>query len=1031
MPRHLEQTRRRIWQTASRLRSLAHSETLAPAELLVSGPTGRVGWEAAEDAELRPVALGEEFGPQWATFWFRIGAEVPEHWSGGIELIWDSGCEATLWREGQVVQGLYSGWRALRTTAVVLDEARGGEELELWVEMACNSWAGDDPDPEPGVDPALAARFRLGRNWTEPLTAAAPRYIPEPARLTACAIGLADPLARRLAADFGELRLLEEDREAGLDRDWADELVGGLDRFCDAWDAADRSTWEPAGAILTELLERRGPSPRHRVHAVGHAHIDTAWVWPVAETRRKIVRSTANQLELMDRYPEHRFAASSAQHYAWLEEDDPVLFGRMRERIAEGRWEVVGGSWVEPDCNLPSGEALIRQLSIGLRFFEERLGMRPAIYWSPDTFGHNGQMPQILTSCGMSGFVTQKLAWNQFTHPPHNTFRWRGIDGSEVLAHLPPVGTYNAELTPAELRASVEEFRDGDRSPRSLLLFGHGDGGGGPTSEILDRAVRSADQRGLPLVELSSAATFFSEVESEAESGELGVVCGQLYFEYHRGTYTSQARTKRGNLAAERALHDAEAAATMAWLTAGAAYPDEELSEIWPTLLRNQFHDILPGTSLSEVHEQTEAELADVIAAAEALRDDAVDALAGSTASAAGGEPSVPLNLLGHGRREVLDGPKGPVLAEAPPFGFGRVADPAEADVDQVHFAADGDELLLSNGLIEARLVAGGDLISLRQSAQGPGRELLASPAGLELLDDRPTAFDAWELEPYAERSAEPVVPAPHWEMQDGGPLRKELLFHREISASSPLLQRVRLDAGSRRLEIHCEVDWRERNRLLRFVLPLVVRSDRATYGAQFGVHELTTHRNTDADLAHFEAPALGFTDLSEPGLGAALLSSTSYGYSAHDGTLTLSLLRAPTDPDPEADQGNHELALAIRPHDGDWRGTGIAREALTFANPMRLVAGAGASEPLVTVDSSNLVIDTIKRSEDGEDLVVRLHEAHGSRGSARLRTSTPFVEALRTNALEEGGEPLPIGGGDSVEISFRPFEILTLRLRA
>ncbi|MFN8150212.1 MAG: glycoside hydrolase family 38 C-terminal domain-containing protein [Solirubrobacterales bacterium] len=1029
MPRHLEQTRRRIWQTASRLRSLAHSETLAPADLLVSERTGREGWAAREDLELRPAALGDEFGPQWATFWFRIGATVPEDWSGGaVELIWDSGCEATLWREGRVVQGLYSGWRALRTSAVVLDEARGGEELELWVEMACNSWAGDDPDPEPGVDPAIAARWRLGRNWTEPLAASAPRHIPEPARLTACAIGLTDPLARRIAADFGQLRLLEEEREAGLDRDWADELVGGLDCFCDAWDAADRSTWEPAGAILTELLARRGASPRHRVHAVGHAHIDTAWVWPVAETRRKIVRSTANQLELMDRYPEHRFAASSAQHYAWLEEDDPALFERMRERIAEGRWEVVGGSWVEPDCNLPSGEALIRQLAFGLRFLEERFGNRPAVYWSPDTFGHNGQMPQILSSCGMTGFVTQKLAWNQFTHPPHNTFRWRGIDGSEVLAHLPPVGTYNAELTPAELRASVEEFRDGDRSPRSLLLFGHGDGGGGPTTEILDRAVRCADLRGLPSVELSSATAFFSEVESDAESGELGVVSGQLYFEYHRGTYTSQARTKRGNLAAERALHDAEAAATMAWLAAGAPYPEEELADIWPTLLRNQFHDILPGTSLREVHEQTEAELAEVVATAERLRDAAVDSLAGDRTPTAEGDPSVPLNLLGHGRREVLEGSDGPALAEAPPFGFGRLADPAEADVEEVHFAADGDELLLGNGLVEARLGAGGDLLSLREA--GGDRELLGAAAGFQLLEDRPTAFDAWELEPYAERSAVSVAPALGWELADGGPLRKELIFRRELSSSSSLVQRVRLDAGSRRLEIRCEVDWHERNRLLHFSLPLVVRSERATYGAQFGVHELTTHRNTDADLAHFEAPALGFTDLSEPGLGAALLSSTSYGYSAHDGTLTLSLLRAPTDPDPEADQGEHELAFAIRPHEGDWRRAGIAREALAFANPMRLVAGAVPSEPLATIDSPDLVIDTIKRSEDGEDLIVRLHEAHGSRGTARLRTSTPFVEALRTNALEEGGEPLPLGGDDTVELSYRPFEILTLRLR-
>lgn len=1022
MPRNLEATRRRIAQTSSRLRSLAYSATVPPQRIEVSEQVGREGWDAVADLALRPTALGEEFGPQWATYWFRITAEVPEAWDGArVDLIWDSGSEATLWQDGRVVQGLYSGWRALRTTATVAEPASGDERLELWVEMACNSWAGDDPDPAPGADPELTARFRLGRNWTEALAAEAPRYRAAPARLSACALGRFDPLARKLANDFDLLRLLEGERDNGLEPDWADVLAARLDDFAEAWRANDRSTWEPAAEILTDLLERHGPKPRHLVHAVGHAHIDTAWVWPVAETRRKIVRSTANQLALMDRFPEHRFAASSAQHYAWLERDDPELFDRLNQRIEEGRWEVVGGSWVEPDCNLPSGESLIRQILFGRRYFEARFGARPDVYWSPDTFGHNGQMPQILRACGFRGFITQKLSWNQLTHPPHNSFRWRGIDGSEVLAHLPPIGTYNAELTPRELRASVAEFRDHDRAGSSLALFGHGDGGGGPTAEILARAVRCADLRGLPPVELSSAAAFFDDLEAEAE--QLETITGQLYFEYHRGTYTSQARTKRGNLGAERALHDAEAASAIAWFGGHGDYPADELAALWPELLRNQFHDILPGTSLPEVHEQTEAELAAVVSSAEEIRMRAESALAeaGPPGEAAAGAP---LNLLDQHRREVVDSAAGPRLAESPPFGFGRLCELGAGE--EVRFDAAGDRLRLVNSRIEATLTPGGQLVSLR--LREDDREILAAPADLELLEDRPTAFDAWEIEPHAQRSREPVAAAERWRHEDLGPLRSELVFERRISDVSSVLQRVRLDACSGRLEYRCEIDWNESNRLLRATFPLVVQAVLATYGAQFGVHELTTHRNTDADLAHFEAPALGFVDLAEHGLGAALISSTNYGYAVREGTVSLSLLRAPTDPDPHADQGHHRLAFAIEPHQEDWRDAGIARSSAAFDRPQPWVAGAAPSGAFASVEREDLIIDTIKRSEDGRALVLRLHEAHGSRGRTRLRLGVPFNSAASANALEEGPSPLPVDG-DSIALEYGPFEILTVRI--
>ncbi len=1019
MARYPEQTRRRLAQTGARLRSLAYRETIAPDSLTVSERTGRGGWAASRELSHRPVQIGEEFGPLWATYWFRIGASIPEHWSGDrVDLLWDSGSEATLWRAGAVVQGLYSGWRALRASAPVVNPADGGERLELEVEMACNSWAGDEPDPDPGVDRGLAARYRLGRTWTERPSVQAPRHQPACARLVHCAIGALDPLAWRLASAFELLRRLEEEHDRGLEPDWSGTLLAELNRFCNVWKAAERSTWEGGAEILAGLLERGGPRPRHQAHAIGHAHIDTAWVWPVAETRRKIVRTTASQLELMDRYPEHRFAASSAQHYAWLEEDNPELFARVVDRVAEGRWEPVGGSWIEPDCNLPRGESLIRQLLYGQRWFESRFGKRCDVYWSPDTFGHNGQMPQILRHCGIGRFLTQKLSWNQFTRPPHDSFRWAGIDGSEVIAHLPPTGTYNAELTPAQLREGVAAFRDHDRSEVSLILFGHGDGGGGPTAEMLEIAARAGDLRGLPLLELTASDSFFERLERERE--RLATIRGQLYFEYHRGTYTSQARTKRGNRECERALHEAEAASTLAWRRGLVAYPADELASLWPTLLRNQFHDILPGTSLREVHEQTEREHRELREGADRLRDEAAAALAADNP----GE-GAPLNVDGFPRHEVVDTPTGLSVHTSPGFGFGREVGPE----DEVIVDRDDSSIRLANAALTAELGVDGALVSLRLSG---GREALAGPGNvLELFDDRPTAFDAWELEPYVAESREPVAGAQEVEISLAGPLRAEVIFRRDLGAASTLEQRVRLDAEANRVEFRCTVDWRERHRLLKVSFPLAVRTDSATYGAPFGAHGLSTNRNTDADLGHFEAPALGFVDLSEHGFGVALLSSTCYGVGVLDNVVGLSLLRSPTDPDPEADQGVHELAFALQPHAGGWQEAGVARSAITFDQPQRWIRGAGPSASFAELDSDDLILDTIKRSEDGDDLVLRIYEAHGARGVARLRLD-PAVpgRAIRTNGLEDPGPELA-REGDSISVPYGPWELITIRVGA
>jgi alpha-mannosidase len=992
------QTRARIAQTASRLRSLVHPEAIAPDELLVSERTGRIGRAAARELAYRPAETGEAFGPQWATFWFRLTATVPEHWAGRpVELVWDSGCEALLYRDGAPVQGLVRGGGYDRTTAP-LGTPAGRVELEL--EMACNGLMGL-PDPFP------RGRDRTGRTWQAPTQDRSARAPKPPARLNRAGLALFDPEAWGMAWDFEALRQLVE--EPGLEPSWEGRLLAELDRFARTWVAADRDSWPEARAILADLLAHRNGGSAHEITAIGHAHIDTAWLWPVAETRRKVMRSWASQLALMDRYPEHRFAASSAQHYAWLEQDAPGLYARLRERVREGRWEVVGGSWVEPDLNLPSGESLVRQLLYGQRDLQERFGARCREFWAPDTFGYNGQLPQILRRAGIDRFLTQKLSWNQFTQPPHHSFVWAGIDGSQVLVHMPPADTYNAEVSIAELRASAARFKDHDRTAGSLLVFGHGDGGGGPTAEMLEMARRAGDLQGVPRVQLAPTSEFFDRLEEDL--GDPRPITGELYFEYHRGTYTSQARTKRGNRACERLLGEAEAAAALAQRLGRADHPAEELRGLWQTLLTCQFHDILPGSSIREVYEDAERDHARVAARATDLRDAAIAALAGGDAA--------PLNLTPFPREELDDDLR---TVRAPAYGFGEFVE----RVDEVR----RDGLTLANRHLTATLDEQGRVVSLVCD----GREALAGPANvLELSSDRPIAYDAWEIEPYTDDTRRALPGAHTHRVVTESAERVELAFEHRIGERSALQQIVRLDAGSRRLEFRSRIDWRERHALLQVAFPLAVRSPRATYEMQFGVAERPTHANTQADAAQFEVPAHRFGDLSEHGFGVALLTPDTHGMSCHGSTMRLSLLRAPTDPDPEADQGEHEIRHALLPHRGSWQDAGVVAQARAFAEPLVIGArgvGARGAGAFAEVDDPALVLDSVKRAEDSDALILRLYEAHGGRGTTRLRLGVPFSRACLTDLLEGDGEELPSLDG-TIEVAYRPWELITIAVRS
>jgi alpha-mannosidase len=940
---HREYARERVAQTAARLAARVHADR-APLALEIAGPVGRI---RPDDLEFRAARAGEPLGPLFATHWLRAHGTVPEDWAGSrVDVLLDTGGEATLWLAGRPVQGLNSGPRMVRPSAALLHAARGGEPVELELGLAANDLYGYGETGQ-----GLRMEFALRR----------------------CELARFDAGAWAAWHDLELLRELE--LQPGLDPDWAGELLAGLHAY----------TLDEDPARLAALLAHRAHG-LHALSAVGHAHLDTAWLWPLEETQRKLVRTTANQLRLLDAYPEHVFCHSQAQHYVWLAEREPELFAAVKAAVAAGRWVPVGGTWVEPDTNLPSGESLARQLLYGQRFFERELGRRCSELWIPDVFGYTAQLPQLMRGAGISRFLTQKLSWNRYTKPEHHTFTWRGLDGSEVLTHFPPADTYSTSATVAEIRGSAAAYHDHGRSHHSLLAFGHGDGGGGPTAEMLERLRRARDLAGLPRTTIRSPEAFFDDLEEDAR--DLRTVVGELYFEMHRGTYTSHAALKRGNRRGEAALRDAELVAAVAARASGVPYPRDELRALWQTLLLNQFHDILPGSSIAEVNERARRDLDDVRAGAEAI------------SAAVLGAPREPVNTLGFARRAVSGDLE---MVAAPACGIGRRVE----TTDRVRVERTADGVVLTNRHLRAVLGPGGDLISLTHDA----REALVEPGNrLELYVDEPVAWEAWDIDPAHVATRADCPPAAGVAAVREHPLRAEVDFEREIGERSQARQTVRLDAEGRRLEFHTVVDWAEDRRLLKVAFPLAVHADEATYEVAFGAVRRPTHASTRADLARYEVPGHRWADLSEHGFGVALLTDSTYGYSADGSTLRLSLLRAPRSPDPDADRGRHAFAYAVLPHAGGWQDGGVVTEAAAFNVPLRHGGGLPAGS-WAEVDGG-LVLDTLKLAEDSDDVVLRLYEPHGGRGTARVRLAPPVAEAWRASLLEEPGERLAVTDG-------------------
>ncbi len=943
-----------------------------------------VSFEEATRGDFRTFHVGDRWGPPWSTTWFHVRGRVPSGWSGQPAVaVFDLGfegrhpgftCEALAWRDGKPWRGVDPRHRWLPISS---------PEVDFYLE------AGAIPTAVVS-GPADAPSMIALRESAEPA------FVFGRAELR-----IQDPAARKVALDF---KTLYELAMVLPDGDRRTQNLEALTRF-----AANNDPVELARA------SSRPSTSTHMITAVGHAHIDTAWLWPLRETRRKCARTFSSALALMDEYPDYRFACSQPAQYAWMKESYPSIFEGIRQKVRSGQWEPVGSMWVEADCNLPSGEALVRQFLHGKRFFMEEFGVDTRELWLPDVFGYPASLPQLIAESGGEYFLTQKLSWNDTNKPAHHTFMWEGIDGSAIFTHFPPADTYNGDFSATQIVQSAVDFKDQDRSSNSLYLYGWGDGGGGPEPDMLESAHRLHSIEGAPQVELGRAADFF--VRAKQEAHDLTTWVGELYFELHRGTYTSQARTKRLNRRSEQALREAET-----WSVAvGSDYPRELFDSTWKRLLINQFHDILPGSSIDWVYEDAERELEAVVEVAGGMITAAQSKLAGS-----GGNLTV-FNVNSHARREVVEVDGEAVLVEAPACGWASVDRTKPAEVDPVSISG----RVMENGLLRVTWDDDGLLTSIWDKEVG--REVLAPGARgnlLQLHDDNPKNWDAWDVDADYRRRSSDITRLVKATVETSGPLRAAVWFTREFG-SSRLEQRMVLDAGSRVLRFETDVDWQEEHKFLKAAFGVAVRSPRATYEIQFGHVERSTHANTSWDQARFEVCAHRWAHLGEPGYGVALLNDCKYGYDIQGSVMRLSLLRAPTHPDPNADRGKHRFTYALMPHPGDFRDAGVIAAAEDLNHPLRTVRGAvpeGEQRSLIQVDTPQVVVEAIKRAEDSDAVIARLYESWGGRCRARLRTSLPVGRAYLCDLLERERQEVAVRDG-VLELEVEPFKILTLKL--
>lgn len=1002
----------------------------------------------AETAGLprKAIAEGTVWGKTWESGYFRLRALVPAAWEGKeLAAHLDFGGEALVYSAaGEPLYGMTSGsafaehyakdvYRLGHASGRRENGRTGDASIELLVETTANGLFGVKPAPMPVSrdDPARHGAWE--------------------AKLNRARLCVFDEDRWGLYLDMAFLIDLLEQLDKQSVR--AARLLKAL---YEATVAYGEGTGDPRAARARLAPEMNKPAEASALAtiAVGHAHIDTAWLWPLAETRRKVARTFASQLDLIEKYPGYVFGASAPQHYQWTKEDHPGLYRRLKQAVADGAWELQGGMWVETDCNLVSGESLVRQILHGKNFFRDEFGVDVDTCWIPDVFGYAASMPQILRKSGIDYFLTQKMSWSKFNEFPHDTFIWRGLDGSEILTHFPPEQTYNSYGKPHSLKLAERNFHEKDRLDEFMTLLGIGDGGGGPKEEHLEFIRRARDCESLPKARFGAARGFFLDLEKR--QAELASWTGELYLEYHRGTYTTQARTKKNNRRLENDLRATEALWTCLPLD---RYPQADFDAITKTMLLLQFHDIIPGSSIHAVYEDAERRHAEALARLGRLRTEAAAALlaaengaatffnrtsaelptvvelpaafAGKTVADAAGN-SLPTQVEEGGR--VVCG----VIVPAQGFLTVRASDAFRPPAHQAAQAApitkaapDADQapLVLENALVRYRFDESGAILEAwdKRNAQPiltPGQKGNL----LTLYGDTPHNYEAWDIDfYYPNQLVGMAVPVSRTRLASG-PVRSGLRFTTAIGESS-IVQDVFLAEGDTALSFKTRVDWKESRKLLRVTFPIAVFAEEAVSDIQYGFVKRPMRVNTEWEFAKFEFCAHRYLDVSNASGGVALLNDCKYGHSARDGVIGLTLLRSPLHPDPDADLGTHEFEYVLFPHERSLVDSAVMERAALLNEPPILFAGGRACRLPVRVEGSGVSVEALKKAEKEACLILRFVETRGLGTEVRIVADDADATACETNLVEwTEGERRPIGSG--LTVTLKPFEIATYKIR-
>ena len=964
--------------------------------------------QEAERGAFAPMPAGTPWGRTWEYAWFRGEiALTPEARGQTIVMDIRTGGEATLFVDGEAFGTRRAEWvgeaHHYLCDQVLTRCARGDERFHLLLE----AYAGHDYPESP-----------LGGCATGPVRPGdyAPRDESEPRqRVGRTTWGIWHEEAYQLWLDVTTLR----DTLASVDPASlrAAKIEEALEAFMLEVDfeqerPARLADYARARKLLAPALAARNGSTAPAFYAVGNAHLDICWLWPYRETQRKVARTFAQQIRLMELYPEYRFLQSQPQAYLVCKELYPALYARIREKARTGQWIADGSMWVEPDTNMTSGESLIRQIVHGKRFYREEFGVDCELLWLPDTFGYSAVLPQILRGCGVKYLTTQKIFWtyNGSDRFPYHYFTWVGMDGSEVTSFLHM--DYTSRTDPATVAGRWRDRVQRRDLTRFLLPFGYGDGGGGPTRDDIEYIRREADLEGIPRVRIESPVRLFEDCAAEGAPKNRYV--GELYFQCHRGTYTTQAAIKRGNRKSELALREAEL-----WCAAAGEYPLAQLDRCWKDVLFNQFHDILPGSSIARVYEEARAKYDAVLRETDGM-------IRGALSRFTAGEGETWFSSLPWTRRALVKTQEGYAFADIPPCGATSRVDRTLPD-SPVTARMDGTGVVMENGLLRVRLNERGEMTECTDAA---GRARISAPGNvLRLYKDVPRKFDAWDIDSMVEASPAQMDGESRIELIECTPFVCRARVTRSFSHSQ-LEQVISLTAGRAQVDFETTVAWHERHRLLKAAFPTGIHAEEGINEIQFGYVRRPTHRSRPYDADRFEVCNHRYTALCDEGSGAAVLNDCKYGVSMLGDEIALTLLRAATCPDLHADQGEHRFTYSYYVWDGPLLTSGVVQAGYELNVDVQHAQGRCEDFSLASCDLGNVIIETIKQAEDGSgDVILRVYESLNAACHARLTLGLPATSALECDMLERELRPLELQNGQ-LELDFRGFEIKTLRLK-